>query len=415
MKNLFISLILSLGLAFALVPQSSAQVTEAAITADGVGVSRDAAIEDALVSAASQAFGVRLNSSSISNNVQLDAATDDEEHNVMISSLNKVIQKELNSPQNAPILGYDILSIDQFNDNEWQATVELRYAKYEQIGSDSNRRSVVVTSKNKRYKQMLIETVSESVVNSRRFDVLNRENDEFFQDEKMFIMSSDAGAAEMSRLSQASGADYLIIADLPSLGISNNQRETIHMTGEVLVKSSVSGALRLQVIEFSSRKLKWQGTEKFGATYKDVSAIGPVTLSKLINNAANVLIDKMVAAIYPIRVVKTMGNKIIINRGEGSVTKGQVFAVFAEGEELIDPQSGESLGSMETEIGIGEVIDVKPKFAFVQMANGVTIDASDIDYILRATDKKIVKPKKPVKKAAPKPAKPSLKDAILNN
>src|SRR5690606_33417981 len=121
-----------------------------------------------------------------------------------------------------------------------------------------------------------------------------------------------------------------------------------------------------QVIEFASRKLKWSGTQKFGGTYPGATSVGTATLGKLINGAADVLIDKMVASIYPIRVVKAMGDTAIINRGEGSVSVGEGYAVFLEGEELTDPQSGESLGSMEMEVGLARITEVRPKFAFIK-------------------------------------------------
>src|SRR5690606_12195030 len=105
-----------------------------------------------------------------------------------------------------------------------------------------------------------------------------------------------------------------------------------------------------------------------------------------------------------------------INRGEGSVAKGQTYAVFQAGEELIDPQSGESLGSMETEIGLGTISEVKPKFAFLKMVTGTL--AADTEYIVRKTDKKPpaaakAAPKKARAPAAPKA--PDRADVFLNN
>lgn len=400
------------------VGNASAQVTEAFITADGTGLSREDAIQSALVSAAGQAFGIDLSASTQSVHTAVDAHVDNESLSVMVSELNKNVQQVLRTPANAPILGYNIDRVQALPDAGWEATVTLRYAKFERMGADSNRRGVVVAGNHKQYGKMLRQTVAEAIVASRRFDVLNRENDELFEDEKAFITGGDAAIAEMARLSQARGADYIVNAEFVNLGISNNQRETIRMTGEVLVRSSVSGALRLQVVEFASRKVKWSGTQKFGGTYEGVSHVGTGTLSRLVSGAANKLVVDMVAAIYPIRVVKSMGTMAVINRGEGSVKAGETFAVFLEGEELIDPQSGESLGSMEIEVGRGTITEVKPKFAFLKMASG-TLEA-DANYILRKTGKKPASAA-PAKRAAsaqpPKRAaqQPSRADTFLSN
>lgn len=402
---------------------ASAQVTEATVSADGSGMTRDEAIAAALAGAAGQAFGIQLDAKTVSTTLGAEVITNDQSDTSMVSAVNRVVKQAVNSPVNSPILGYTVDSVSEGIGNTWDASVTLRYAKFEKIGADTNRRSIIVVSNDKRYRGLITDMVSEALVSSRRFDVLNRQNAHLFDAEKEFITSGDAGVAEMARLSQASGADYLLVAEIQGLGISNNMRETIRMTGEVLVKSAVSGTLRLQVIEFASRKVKWSSSEKFGATYEGVASIGAGTLGKLIGGAADKLMEKLVVSIYPIRVVKVMGDIAIINRGEGSVSKGETYAVFLMGEELTDPQSGESLGPMELEMGIGQITDVKPKFSFLKMGNG-PLDSSG-DYIVRKSSKKAAaagaqksqksqKSQKAKGTTAKKPEPPSRKDVFLN-
>jgi len=392
------------------------QVTEATITADGAGMTRDEALAAALANAAGQAFGIQLNAATVSETLGAEVVTDSHSETSMVSAVNRVVTQAINSPVNSPILGYTIDNLSEGIADTWDATVTLRYAKFERMGADSDRRSAIVVTSNKRYQELLTTTVSEALVASRRFDVLNRRNDALFEAEKAFIQGGDAATAEVARLSQASGADYLIVAELQGLSISNNMRETIRMTGEVLVRSAVSGTLRLEVIEFASRKVKWSSSQKFGGTYEGVSSIGAGTLSRLIGGAADKLMDNLIASIYPIRVIKVVGDVAIINRGEGSATVGETYAVFLMGEELTDPQSGESLGVMEIEAGLGKITEVKPKFSFLKMATG-QLDPNG-EYIVRKTDKKppaaAAPTPRPRQPAQSKPTAPSRKDVFLN-
>lgn len=412
MLPIFKILLLCLGLTLG---SASAQVTEASLSAEGSGMSRDEAVANALANAASQAFGIQLQASQVTTTDTLETMTNDSNDMLMVAAANKHIAQITNSPDNSPILGYTLDNVQAGQGNSWDATVTLRYAKYEKVGADSSRRSVVVTSNEKRHRAILLNTVSESLVASRRFDILSRTDSNLFDQEADFITSGDAGSAEVARLSLASGADYLVIAELQGLGISNNMRETIKMTGEVLVKSAVSGTLKLQVVEFATRKVKWSGSQKFGATYEGVSSVGASALAGLISGAANKLTDQLVPSIYPIQVVKVMGEMAIINRGEGSVKQGDTYTVFLTGEELIDPQSGESLGALEAEVGSGKITDVKPKFAYLKM-DDVSLDENN-DYIVR---KGSAKPAKPAPAARPRkntpkaPAAPSRKDTFLN-
>lgn len=417
MRAVLSYVLISLALCLGLTSLARAQVTEATATADGQGMSREEAIQAALVNAAGQAFGVRLSAQFVTQNLSVEASMDNEDHSTVVSALNKNIRQTLNTPQNAPILGYDVNNVAENPGRGWEASVTLRYAKYERLGADSSRRSVVVVSNSKQFRHQLIQTVGESLVGTRRFDVLNRENDKLFQDEKEFILGDAAANPEVARLSQASGADYLVVAQLMSLGVSNNQRETIAMTGEVLVNSAASGTLQLQVIEFSSRKIKWSGTQKFGGSYAGATSVGADALGKLIGGASDKLVARMVDAIYPMQVIKVMGDTAIVNRGEGGIAAGDTYAVFQVGEELRDPQSGESLGAMETEVGLGRVTEVKPKFSFLKMASGTLNEGAS--YIVRKTDKKTPAPAAP--KAAPRRAAaakaeaPDRANVFLNN
>lgn len=362
---------------------AAAQVTEATISADGKGVTQEQAIQAALVNAASQAFGVDLHSVTSTNSLSAQTAVDSHSHDLFLSSVNKQITQRLRTPGNAPILGYSVDSAAQLADAEWEASITLRYARYQQLGANTERRSVVVTTQDKRYRDILLKTVEQALISSRRFDVLDRDNQQSYAQETVFIQSGQAALPETARLGQAGGADYLLHASIQGLSVANNQQETIRLTGETLVKSAVSGILKLEIVEFSSRKVKWSGSEKFGATYKGASSVGANSMSGLISNAAEKLVDRLVATIYPMQIVKVMNDTAIVNRGEGSVSKEEHYNVFQMGEDLIDPQSGESLGALEIAIGKGKIIDVKPKFSTLQMLNG-QLDPT-AQYILRKT------------------------------
>ena len=379
---------------------AAAQVTKATVSANGVATTRDGAIAAALVNAAGQAFGMQIDSQTVMNSssVKSRAAVKDGSGNeassaasASVTSLNAYISQKVKTPTNSPILGYTVNKVEELPTKLWDASVTMTYSKFQQIDGDSTRRSVVVVTNDAKNKDLLISTVSESIVASRRFDVLNRNNEAAFNQEKSFILGADAAQGEVARLGQAGGADYLVLAEIQSLSVANNQRETIALTGEVLVRSSASGILKLQVMEFSSRKVKWSASEKFVGNFGGSSSVSNESLIKMIAGAADKLVEKMVVSIYPIQIVKVVpGGMAVINRGEGSVNKGESYAIFLMGEELKDPQSGESLGAMEMDAGTGKITDVKPKFSFLKVDSG-TLDPQ-AEYIVRKIDPKPVKP-----------------------
>jgi hypothetical protein len=241
---------------------------------------------------------------------------------------------------------------------------------------------MVVITNDKANKELIVGDFSRALVGSRRFDILNRSNQNLFEIEKAFITGGDAARAEVARLGQAAGADYLTIVSLQGLNISNNMREKIQMTGETIVSSAASGTVNVEVIEFSSRKLKWTGSQKFSANYEGATAVTGANLSSLVSSASAKLVDNLISSIYPIEVVKTLGkNMAVINRGSNSVKIGQRFTFYLKGEELIDKQSGENLGALEIKVGRGKIVDVNPKYSTVKLDEG-EFDASS-SYIAR--------------------------------
>ena len=66
-------------------------------------------------------------------------------------------------------------------------------------------------------------------------------------------------------------------------------------------------------------------------------------------------------------VVKVDGGRVWLNMGQGAVSLGDTLEVLLKGEELIDPETGISLGSEDTVAGRARVTDVREKFSIAQL------------------------------------------------
>ncbi|MFP4281197.1 MAG: hypothetical protein ACLFU2_01100 [Opitutales bacterium] len=78
--------------------------------------------------------------------------------------------------------------------------------------------------------------------------------------------------------------------------------------------------------------------------------------------------------IYPARVVARTGPQVTINRGEGSgIAVGQVWDVLAEGEDLIDPDTGASLGRNVFPVGQVRIVRVLPRLSLGEVMEDLGI------------------------------------------
>ena len=65
-------------------------------------------------------------------------------------------------------------------------------------------------------------------------------------------------------------------------------------------------------------------------------------------------------------VVRAEGDRVWVNLGQGAVEAGDELRIVAKGEELVDPETGLSLGSMDTELGMARVVAVQERFSIAE-------------------------------------------------
>lgn len=85
-------------------------------------------------------------------------------------------------------------------------------------------------------------------------------------------------------------------------------------------------------------------------------------LRELTKELAEKTAQHVADVIYPARVVAKTDKTVTISRGEGSgIASGQLWEVFALGEEMKDPDTGASLGREELSVGKVRVTRVTAK------------------------------------------------------
>jgi hypothetical protein len=84
----------------------------------------------------------------------------------------------------------------------------------------------------------------------------------------------------------------------------------------------------------------------------------------LARGLAERIANRLVDVIFPAKIIARRDNVVTFNRGEGTgVAVGDLFNVYALGEEMIDPDTKESLGREEVKVGQVKVSEVNPKFS----------------------------------------------------
>ncbi|MCD6117829.1 hypothetical protein J7K93_12495 [bacterium] len=118
-------------------------------------------------------------------------------------------------------------------------------------------------------------------------------------------------------------------------------------TGEILAAENVRKEESSSGLSFSSRNGRFNDRTSF-----DNSLVGKATRNAV--NAVVALIEKQMEVMpWSGKIILVKGSIIYIKPGsEGGVKTGDLFTVYSKGEELIDPDTGLSLGVEEKKTGV---------------------------------------------------------------
>lgn len=325
------------------------------VQVSGFGVTEQLAVENALVEAVRQVNGVDINSSQ-----QVEQLL--HKKNGETESLTHT-QRDGRMAAKGMVDSYQMLS-QQCDEAGCRVELHVNVLRYKPAGisADSRRKLAVLPFKGS-HGATFSRDLQDLYTQSRRFAVLDREQDQAYQRERQLWESDNTALTEKARMGQVLGLDYMVVGKVEKAG-TRRWSETVALTGEVNHYASSALRVRYQIIEVPTRQVKWSDTVSLSANNGN--------LNGLLNQAVTRIFQESMENIYPLRVISVTGNRVIINQGGKTLKSGSYFTVYSLGEKLVDPYTGEVLGQDEEAIGKIRITTVKPKMAYATLVEGET-------------------------------------------
>lgn len=223
----------------------------------------------------------------------------------------------------------------------------------------------------------LFSDIENSIRNTRKFEVLTRRKThmEAIIKEQEFAQSSMA-AGDGAQTGMMKSAQSLINVDVLKFYFGRSAKPVPNMENKWHVSDYCTIELSVQIIDTQTGSINssFPVTASTGSgTFMSSSRYGasPSIMNKTLEKASVSLTNKFVDTVFPAMVIKVEGKQIWVNRGDDAALKqGQIFEIFQPGEALIDPITGENLGSAETKIGKAKVTRINPKFTVMDIISG---------------------------------------------
>lgn len=358
-------------------------------TAEGAGATRDAALTAALLSAVEQVTGVAVGTRDVAAR-SLSAILTDRSDLVTVS---ETARQEIARVSGGIVRSYRVLDVRADGAStivRIEADIAVFRATQDQA---STRRRIAVSEfrdqngRQTAFGDQLRERLVQYLTQSRRFAVLDRSNLATY-DREMATLAADSPLTERVRIGQVLGTDYVVVGRMRNVG-QVRQESYISITGETVVRQFARGNLDFQVIEIATRQVLWAGQINTGTGSN---------LTQILERMVAQLGREVTQSVYPLRLVR-MDNpdELILNQGGVTVEVGQRFRAMVLGEEITDPYTRESLGRVERETGVIQVMRVDDRLSYARLVGGA-MPSAGTDVVLRLA---------PPPPPAPRPAQPA--------
>lgn len=237
-----------------------------------------------------------------------------------------------------------------------------------------------------------------ALMNTGRYMVLERENIQGVLREQDFGASGRTTAEGGAKIGQISRAQILVQGSVTEFGATESGGAGIAIqgfsfggsestavvgidlriydttTGHILASKACRG-----ISKASGSSIGYAGGDFGFSTGGSASTPMDFAVRAAIQQAVDFITIELNRVPWAGRVANVKDNIVYINAGrENGIQIGDRFDVFKEGEAIVDPESGISLGSETTRIGEIEVVAVEEKFSKATPINGVGFEKNNI-------------------------------------
>ncbi len=397
------------------------KIEHVTIAAKGIGITPGAAVNEALKSAIMQVNGVIVNAASASLTVMAQATAtvdvySDNGHDRAKATAQlqgQAFAEKIVSQSQGVVSSFKVLNVIPPAENaslidkvtasseskgiEGSYTVEIEasVAKF-QAPADAGKIKIVIAPLRTRQSSfniggrsvpagevldVLHRQLVDALAQTGRFTILDRQFDGEIQGELEMITSAQTPAANFAKLGQALSADLVWVGEVDSLAYNRHARK-LQTTDRELVSYSGGWQISQRLINLATRQIQLSSTLK-GA----LPSTSPTTLGAGIDEGRTVqamqadmvkqAAESILLRSFPISIVERTGNQVVLSQGGAVLKEKSRYRVYMLGKELKDPQTGQSLGRMESPCCEVIVDRVTPNVSYATLEN-IQIPLDDI-------------------------------------
>ena len=249
--------------------------------------------------------------------------------------------------------------------HEWSVKVAADVAKYREAAGAKLTRVVIALPRSKQATYRVgdnsiasqaiagqIRTeLTDALTQTHRFTVLDRDANAEISQEIELIQSGNAKPVDAARLGQQLATDLIVIPTIERFEYTRHERR-LRLSDRTLVSYSGGGSLSFRVVNATTGQIVLSQSFDYALpdttpTTLGASADGQRLASIMMDDLDRRIVAAMMQSTFPLSVIQRDGRNVVINQGGQSVSEGKAYRAVTLGKEVVDPQSGLSLGPTE--------------------------------------------------------------------
>lgn len=362
------------------------KVVNVKVTAQGFGASASEAVAEAMKMAILQVNGAAIQTSSMTAKYGLDVTMGKDSASLRANEFAEVVKQR----SGGVIQNFKVLELQEpstFSGNRYKASIEAEIAKFN-ASADMQKIKVVVgpirfdsanlpmgdrSVPSAEVAATLRQRINDALAQTGRFAVLDREFSPEIATELDMISSGQAPSAELAKLSQAASADIVWSGRVSNLAYNKHARQ-LKTSDRELVSYSGGWAISQKLVNVATRQVMASDSLRGEAPSTEPTTMGSgVDSAKVLEGMSTELVSQVVSSIlsrtFPITVVSRDGTNVVLSQGGKAIKEGTRYAMVALGNEMKDPQTGQSLGRTESPCCELVVERVTPNLSYGRLEN----------------------------------------------
>jgi Curli production assembly/transport component CsgG len=334
------------------------------VTAQGSGPTAGVAVQEAMKLAILEVNGATIDTSSVAVKFGLDVAEGQTAAMLRGSAFAEAVAQR----SKGTVTGFKLVNMTEPTapGDPYRVAIEAAIAKF-QPPTDSKKIKIVIAPLRVNVSSFefgaqtvpatkvvgdIRQRLIDALTATGRFAVLDRDFDAEANRELDLIATGQTPTAEMAKLNQTLSADLLWVGTINDFAYVRHARKLTTSDRE-LVSYSGGWSVSQRIVNVPTRQILLSNTLQELAPPTDPTTMDRgIDVDQMEASMESAIVGDTVAAIltrtFPVTVVAKDGMNVVLSQGGQSVKAGARYAVVSMGKEIVDPQTQQSLGRMES-------------------------------------------------------------------